>query len=315
MIPLLCASLAAMLAGALSMPARAQFYVANNGTGTACTLAAPCRTLQAAYIAASASSFVPEIKCLTAGDYAEMIVTTSVTVDCTGTGGAIIASGTAVAINGTTPVVVTLRGLVLQGVGLGPTAVAFNGSGELHVENCRISGWQGHGIGIGIDFHPASGANTLAVIDSIFDFNGLSASGGGIVVQPTGSASAHAVIEGSKFTSNTYGIFANGMGTTGIIIVQIKDTVVANSTFDGISAFTSNTITSVTVDHSSSLLNGGNGILSQGAGGFVNLANSTVMSNVMGLKTLNGGSIVSYQNNQLSGNVTDGAATAVVSVK
>jgi hypothetical protein len=38
------------------------------------------------------------------------------------------------------------------------------------------------------------------------------------------------------------------------------------------------------------------------------------MSNVTGLNA-SGGAIVSYQNNQLTGNVTDGAPTAMLSVK
>jgi hypothetical protein len=313
-IALPCASLAAMLTVALpSVSAQAQFYVASNGSGTACTLAAPCRTFQAAHDAAVSGR---EIKCLTAGDYAEVIVTKSITIDCTGTGGAIIASGNAVTVHASTPgLVVTLRGLDLQGVGLGPAAVDFAASGELHVENCRIAGWQDGGVGKGIAFHPGSGTGTLFILDSIIEYNGLSASGGGIVVEPTGSASANVTIQGAKVGSNTYGIFANGMGSTGQIIVQIKDSAVANSTFDGISAYTAHSTTAIVVDHSSSLLNGGNGILSQGSGGIVIHGNSTVMSNGTGLKTESGGSIFSYQNNQLTGNVTDGAPTAVFSVK
>ena len=47
---------------------------------------------------------------------------------------------------------------------------------------------------------------------------------------------------------------------------------------------------------------------------FVFLANSTVMSNVTGLKA-SGGTIVSYQDNHLTGNVTDGAPNTVLSLK
>jgi hypothetical protein len=58
------------------------------------------------------------------------------------------------------------------------------------------------------------------------------------------------------------------------------------------------------------MLNGANGVLSQGGNAFVFLKESTVMSNVTGLSTVSGGSILSYQNNGLTGNVTDGAPTA-----
>jgi hypothetical protein len=84
----------------------------------------------------------------------------------------------------------------------------------------------------------------------------------------------------------------------------------------GIGAYTSagHSTVSMTVDHSSSLLNGGNGILAQGSPAFIFLANSTVMSNVTGLNP-SGGTIVSYQDNHLTGNVTDGAPTTVLALK
>ncbi len=147
--------------------------------------------------------------------------------------------------------------------------------------------------------------------------NGIAASGGGIVIQPVGSGSARVVIERTRVENNTYGIFANGTNSTGTISVQIRDTVVSNSAFAGISAYTAagKSTTSITVDHTSSLLNGGDGILAQGAPAFVILANSTVMSNATGLHPVRGGSIFSYQNNQLIGNVTDGAPTAVLTAK
>ena len=56
-------------------------------------------------------------------------------------------------------------------------------------------------------------------------------------------------------------------------------------------------------------------ILAQGPSAFVFLANSTVMSNVTGLRSTGGGTILSYQDNHLTGNVTDGAPNAVLSVK
>jgi hypothetical protein len=187
------------------------------------------------------------------------------------------------------------------------------------VENCAIYGWQGGngGAGHAIHFAPPDGVTAkLHVTDSIITDNGLASSGGGIAIQPVGSGSARVVIERTRIENNTYGIFAVGNGSSGVIIVHIRDSVVANNVFDGIGAYASagHSTVSMTVDHSSSLLNGGNGILAQGSPAFVFLANSTVMSNVTGLKS-SGGTIVSYQNNQLTGNVTDGAPTAMLSVK
>jgi hypothetical protein len=193
--------------------------------------------------------------------------------------------------------------------------IGFINGAALYVEHCSIYGWQGGVWGVGIRFVPTNHSN-LYVTDSIISNNGLATSGGGIAIAPTGAGSARVTISRSHIEGNTYGVFANGLSSTGAILVQIKDSVVANSVFDGISAYsTGQSTAAITVDHGSSLLNGGSGIVSQGPGAFVVLANSTVMSNVTGLQSGGGGTILSYQNNQLTGNGTDGAPTGMLSVK
>jgi hypothetical protein len=48
---------------------------------------------------------------------------------------------------------------------------------------------------------------------------------------------------------------------------------------------------------------------------FVVVKKSTVMQNQTGLQTVNGGSILSYQNNAFTGNVTDGTPTGAFALK
>src|SRR5262249_11915274 len=162
-------------------------------------------------------------------------------------------------------------------------------NGALTLENCVVQNWNastGSSIGIGIRVAPPAGVTArLHVTDSLIRNNGLAASGGGIIIQPAGSGSARVVIERARVENNTFSIFANGIGSTGVISVQVRDSVVSDSAFSGISAFTSagHSITSITVDHSSSGLSGANGILAQGAGGFVFLREATVLSNLTGL--------------------------------
>ena len=126
-----------------------------------------------------------------------------------------------------------------------------------------------------------------------------------------------APFERTRIENNTYGFFAVGTGSTGLIVGQIRDSVVSDNTFDGIFALTSagHSTTSITVERSSSILNGGNGILAQGSPAYVLLADSTVISNGTGLNAVSGGNIFSYQDNELSGNVVDGAPTATLTVK
>jgi hypothetical protein len=217
-------------------------------------------------------------------------------------------------------ITVRLRNLSFNGMGIALNGILFLNGTALFVENCAIANYKGGpaGNGIGIKFAPPVGvAAQLFVLDSFITGNGRDADGGGIVIQPGGTGSARVAIERTRVENNTFGIFANGTGSTGLIVVQIRDSVVAESKFHGISAFTAAgaSTTSITADRTSSLLNSGNGILSQGSGAFVLLSDSTVMSNVTGLSAASGGNIFSYQDNQLTGNVSDGAATAALTVK
>jgi hypothetical protein len=160
------------------------------------------------------------------------------------------------------------------------------------VENCVIENWTAGspGPGIGIKFAPPDGVTAkLHIKDSVIKNNGLPASGGGVIVQPSGSGSAKVVIERTTIENNTYGFFANGTGSTGNIIVHLKDSVVSNSAFGGVSAYTlaGQSVVSLTMDRSSSLLNGADGILSQSPNAYVLLAGSTVLSNVTGLHSAN----------------------------
>jgi hypothetical protein len=309
--------LVAMLAGS---PAQAQFartWVSSTGGGFACTRAAPCANFQFAHDNTIAGG---EINCVDADDFthfAALTISKSITIDCGGTfGGAAVGNFQIAGIG----IVVRLRNLSFQGLASpanGSAAINFINGAALYVENCAIYGYQA-GVGQGIQFTPQDGVTaSLYVTDSTINNNGRPASGGGIIIQPAGSGSARVSIERTKVEGNTYGIFANGTGSTGQTIVHIKDSVVSNNVFNGISAYTAagQSTVSITVDHSSSLLNGADGILAQGTPAYVLLGNSTVLSNITGLHSISGGNILSYQNNALTGNATDGATTAMLTVK
>jgi len=302
-------------------------FVSRTGSdANPCTQASPCATFERAV---SQTTEFGMIRCLDSGNFAPgtFLIDRSLTIDCTGIGG-LLGGGVLLANNANLQV--TLRGLIIDGRGTSAIGVFYGGtsqagSGSLRIENCRISGFRdlagggGPGIsGIGIRFEPpANSTLKLYVIDTVFADNGLAASGGAIVIKPVGSSTAHVELTRVVMERNTYGLFANGTNSTGVIAVQIRDSVIGSNTFNGVSAFTTAgaATTSITFDRSSSNLNGGAGILSQGPSAFVFLGNSTVMGNGTGLNAVSGGHILSYQNNQLTGNVSDGAPTGVLTVR
>jgi parallel beta helix pectate lyase-like protein len=292
-----------------------------SGTGSdagTCTRAAPCLTFSYAHSQTDAGG---EINCVDAGNFDSVSITKSITIDCGGTVGGInpVAGGGGIAVTGAS-IVVRLRNLTINGMGGGTVGIRFNNGAALFVEDCLIANFNGGpvGDGIGLKFAPPTGVTAeLHVKNSVISGNGRPADGGGIVIQPAGTGQARVFIERTKVENNTYGIFANGIGSTGMAAVQIRDSVAAESKFDGIAAYTAPgaATTSITLERSASLLNGGNGILAQGSPAFVLLEESTVMSNVSGLSAVSSGNILSYQDNQLSGNVTDGAPTGVLALK
>jgi len=264
---------------ALAIP---ETWVASNGGGVACTRAAPCADFQTAHFATDPGGI---IKCVDAGNFGAVGITKSITIDCTGTNGGIVSvpggPGVDIVAAG---VDVTLRGLSVDGgsnVG-GFIGVRLANGNRLNIEDCRISGYAF-----------------------------------GITIQPTGSVAVRVALTRVQVGRSITGIVANGTTSTGSIVVQVHDSVVANNGGNGINALTipGGAFTAFVVDRSSIILNFSDGIHADGAGAVVHLGNSTVIGNAGGLIVANGGQILSYQNNQASGNGVDGAPTGVLTVK
>jgi len=302
---------AAIVALLPAVPAYAQSvaFVSGTGTGNACTRVAPCNNFLTAMSVVGDGGVVVCVDAI--NDITGIIFSQSVTIDCTGTyagiGGFMFTGG-----NGQK---VVLRGLTFEGRGVNLRGLFQSGNSSVHIENCRITGYRGVGgsnPGNGILLTPGSGETSyLFLTDVAIEENGLAASGGGVLIQPTGSGSARVSIERTIIAKNTHGIVADGTGTTGFVIVQVNDSRIAANAGNGIWVKGAG----VVIDHTTSKNNAGYGILSDGSGSLVHLGASTVAGNGGGLGSPGGGQIFSYQNNQLKGNGIDGAPTGVLSLQ
>jgi hypothetical protein len=319
-IALAVANLGTMLALALPVtPALATFlttYVSASGSDTNNTCGdqtTPCRTFHNALANTTPGG---AIICVSGGGFDNLFtISQSVTIDC---GGGVGISLGRITVDGSN-IVVKLRNLTFNSESFFNFGIEALNMAALFVENCQILGFNnsnGSGpAGIGIKFAPTNGVTAkLYVSDSVISNNGLPASGGGIIVQPSGSGSARVVIERTRVENNFHGILVDGTGSTGVILVQVRDSVVAGNLGHGIAAISSAgaSPTGIIVDRTSSAFNAASGILAQGAA--VHLGNSTVTGNATGLNVA-GGQILSYQNNQTSGNFTDGAPTGVLTLR
>jgi hypothetical protein len=307
--------LTSLLPGTPAQSAPRTFVSGTGSDSGTCPRAAPCLTFAFAIGVTDAGG---EINCVDAGDFGNLSINKSITIDCTGTTAGIFApSGATGVLVNTNGVVATLRGLSIDGAGSGGIGINFNLGAALRVEDCRILGFGG-GIGYGIRFRMGSNVTAqLHISDSVIENNGLPASGGGIIIQPSFSGIARVMLNRVRVENNTHGILADGTGGTASIVVQVRDSVSAGNTGNGIAAVTNAgaATTGIVVDRSSSVANAGSGILTQGQGALIHIGRSTVVGNGAGLNAASGGQIHSYQNNRATGNGVEGGPTGVLALK
>jgi hypothetical protein len=300
-----CLVAAALLSVASILPSYATpttaFVSGSGNDGNPCTPAQPCRTIF------HALGIGGVVSCLDDGPYTEgFSVNFSYTLDCRGV---VYPNGSGFAIGVQAGAVVTFRHVIFDGAAGGGGAVQIQG-GRVVFENCTFQNFTAS-PGMAVQFAPTAGPTHLTITDSVFTHNGTASGGGGIVIQPSGGVNAGAVIERTQVANNTYGIVANG--SSGTVLAEVRYSSVANSAFDGIWAYTTGSTASIVVEHSASVQNGSSGVIAQGAGAYVSLNDSTSDWNATGLAAPSGGTIVSYKNNVIAGNLSAGVTPVSVS--
>ena len=305
-IILLCATFFTTALSMSASPVQAQnvLWVGPNGSdGNACSQTSPCATFQGAINKGS----VAEINCLGSGNYGQFTVTASITVDC-GAGNvgnvAFTSGNAAITVNASSANVI-LRHLSVNGEPMGnavSNGINASGlaSGTLIVENCMV---QGITIGVAIVVAPNSGRVLLQVSNSQM-FNNLT----GISVQPSSGQIASVTLNNVELVGNGTGMT---FGAAGIVAGTMRKSVVgANS--EGLIAAAGQVF--FTVEESSIVDNTAHGIHTFSAGAVVNVGNSTIGGNGTGVFAEHG-SIISFGNNQMSANASNGAFTGTTPLR
>jgi hypothetical protein len=205
-------------------PAQAQrvFVSATGSDGNPCTFASPCRSFQHAHDVAPAGG---EIDVLDPAGYGALTITKSISIQGHGFSGITVASGgNGITVNGSSSVAVSLNGLLIDGGGVGSNGIIFNSGSVLTIQNCVIRSLTGQSI----NFVPSTGASSLSVSHTYAGNNG----GYGILVKPSGSASATAVfdhVEAQYNGPNAYGIALDGSLTSGTVNGTATDTISSNN--------------------------------------------------------------------------------------
>ena len=293
-------SLCAMLM--LSLAAQAQGlvrYVSSSGSdANPCTRTLPCRTLQAGVNAAPAGG---EVQVLDSGEYGTLTINKAVTVSAVGVSARIVSSvGRAIDINAAGGRVV-LRGLLLNGNGIGEAGVVVEAAEAVHIERCEIESFLYYGMVVN------STVTKLFVRETISresDFGLIVFASGGKVTLDNSrfeNGETAGVYLGGNLESNITRTSASGNIRYGIAQeggrANISRSVAASN---GESGYYVGSGGDMTIENSVAR---GNGIGLQAAT-TARLANSVVTNNDIGVFN-SSGTVETRGNNTIAGNRTD----------
>jgi hypothetical protein len=280
---------------------------ASTGTGTACTRVAPCSSFSTAQAATNAGGV---ISVLDPGDYGGLIISKSLTVRAEGVDGGMAITGSngfLLSVFAGPSDIVTIEGLRLDGTG-----IVFGTGGEFHVVRCVITNSTLPGDGILLE---SNNPSKLSVTDTVIT-NAGNNQGGGIVIRPQPGGNARVALERVTINGNTFGIAADGSGSTGGINMTIADSMIGGNRQDGIVATTSGggAPIGLLVTNTKSV-NNAFGIRSLGPNVTVRVKNSDVTGNGAGLSFSGGGALLTYGNNAVNANGGDGAFSGSVGLQ
>ena len=285
-------------------------YVSTTGSNAnACTLSAPCRSLQRGINTTPANG---ELRILNSGDYGPTAaIARSVTI--TGNGHTVIL-GNAITVDQANATV-ALRGLTLDGQRTVADGIKIVNAATVHIEQCVIHHFAGQGIvsndaevevfvldsisrdngGNGFNLFVDGGLQRVTIDNSRFENNG----GSGVVVQ-----SGLATISRSIVSRNA---------NDGILLLNTFASMAVTSTtsaYNGSDGFRV-TNSTMTVESSAAHGNGGSGLIVIGTG-VGRISNSTFTDNTFGVAN-SGLALETRGNNTVRGNGTNisGALTPV----
>jgi len=313
----------------VTMNAAANVSAAFSGSGTAqtiqtwvsaasgndsnpCTRTAPCLTFAAALAQTAAGG---EIDILDPGDFGAVTITKAVNItNDAGAAGAIPASGTSgIVISAGAGDVINLHGLVFDGANAsGTSGVVFLSGALLNISQCAVVGFTTSGI----TFSPGTGSATttqLVVQDTTILDNTT-----GLLIRPTDGIAANAALDRLHIDNNTgEGLRVDGSGGSGAINATLVDSTASLNAGNGIDAVGGPGNVTVGIRRVVASANGVAGIAAnQTSGGIasVTVDSSGLYGNVIAARATSGAGLLSYSNNQVAGNATNGSFTGTASL-
>jgi hypothetical protein len=302
--------LSAMLVCALyTAPAyaRARVFVASYGNdANPCTFGSPCKTFQHAHDVVDTGG---EITAIDSAGFGSINIMKAVTITSPdGVEAGIVPNpptADAIDINAAPSDAVVLRGLSLNGAGVGANGIVFNSGASLTIANCVVQNflWDGSSqlTGNGILIAPTSGTINFAITNTTVANNGFA---GVYYTTPSGSPTVTGVIDHAVATANQYGIGVGAAGT-GATHISVSNSVASNNVSTGLITQTSSTSLTFSIDNVSVVGNGMAGIAALGTPNVL-LGRSVITGNGTGVyNSTSPNNFYTYKDNRINENGTD----------
>jgi hypothetical protein len=295
----------------LSSPAAAApaqvAYVSSTGSdndNTCTTVAQPCATVGQAVVEISGTSG-GVVSCIngtgpindTGGS--ELPYSFELTIDCPG--GTFLGDGVNqfdLLLTGANQTL-KIRHLTfdLANTASGASAILFQGSGNLILEDCVFE----NGSGVALNITP-NGPLTLVIKNSRISNN----TAAGVLIKPASGGSVTATFDGVTITNNAGGLHTDT--TNGAVRVDISNSTISNNADNGLAIIGgAGGANMVTVKNGVIASNGQAGIEASGFNAAVLVNNAVLDSNTGGaISAVSSGRVLTYQNNTVIGNVGTG---------
>ncbi|CAN5521544.1 right-handed parallel beta-helix repeat-containing protein [soil metagenome] len=257
-----------------------------------CSRTAPCKTFAGAI---SKTATNGEINCLDAGGFGAVTVTKSITIDCSDVPSSILAAGTNGVIVNITSGTDTLKTFRIRGISINGAATGINGirilaANSVFIEDMIIDGFTQHGISVE---NSTPGATKIVISRATISNN----TGNGFNTFIVGGASATLSVSDSLFAVNNIGFNLS----------QAVKSTFQNSIINGNNTGVLVNVGELTMTNCQISQNGTG--VQAGSGGIIRIAGNSITSNTTGLS---GSTIISFGNNLISGNTTNGTPTSTL---
>jgi Divergent InlB B-repeat domain len=280
-----------------------------------CTRISPCLTFAAALAQTTAGG---EIDVIDPGDFGPVTITKAITIFGNAIGGASVAGTTpspgtsGIVISAGSSDVINLGGLTFDGVNAsGTSGVVFTSGARLNIDQCVFQGFTTSGMTL------SPGTGSAATTQLVVQETTILDNATGILIRPTGGIAASVRLQRLRIDHNTgEGLRVDGTGGSGAINVAIADSTANFNASNGIDAVSGPGNATVDIMRVVAASNGSAGIQSnQTSGGTasVTVGSSMLRSNAIGIQATGGAGLLSYGNNQVTGNASNGSFTGTAS--